>query len=379
MKNILEQANLVLLKELDLLIGSFQNNNEIAQELLPYYEKVSQACLQLRQEIQQSIKDLRRKRGNILEEILSDTQRHTREFYLYNYRLAIPIRRYLPSDRLCLKILHWLHSFHTRTKDIPCGFCDGDVGIWPEPTYPVTYFMPSSAQYGLLYLPLFFHEFGHLLYACHQPELDDLVKDLQTEISTLLEPIVQRDDVQAQQNAKKRRIIVETWYVWIQELFCDAVGFQIGGLCFTNAFSMYLKMLGRDRFVLSFEKLAYSPHPITWLRVHLLSNLLERYELAAHAKKLENEWKTIAEALSIREDYYGFYLDEFLDPVLKTIKNMLTETEPYQFGTYKITNFNLDHQEMSPVHLLNAAWSKFYENPKTYLDWEKQAISEFLD
>jgi hypothetical protein len=149
--------------------------------------------------------------------------------------------------------------------------------------------MPSSAQYGLLYLPLFFHEFGHLLYACHQPELDDLVKEFQTEISTLLKPVVQYDNLQVQQDTKNKRIIVETWYVWIQELFCDAVGFQIGGSCFTHAFSMYLKMLGRDRFVLSFEKLAYSPHPITWLRVHLLSTLLEKYELAEHANKLENE------------------------------------------------------------------------------------------
>ena len=378
MKNILEQSNLILLKEIDLLIASFQNKKDIAQELIPFYEKVSKACLQLRNEIQQSINDLRKSHENILEEILSDTQRHTREFYLYNYRLAIPIRRYLPSDRLCLKILHWLHSVHNRTKKIPCGFCDGDVGIWPEPTYPVIYFMPSSAQYGLLYLPLFFHEFGHLLYACHQPELDDLVKELQAAITDLLKPVVQYDNLQVQQDAKNKRIIVETWYIWIQELFCDAVGFQIGGLCFANAFSMYLKMLGRDRFVLSFEKLAYSPHPITWLRVHLLSTLLEKFELTKYANKLENEWKTIAEALSIREDYYGFYLDKFLDPVLETIDDMLTEAEPYQFGNHEITDFNLNPQEMSPVQLLNAAWSKFYENPETYLDWGKQATFNFL-
>lgn len=37
MKNILEQANLILLKEIDLLIASFQNKQDIAQELLPYY------------------------------------------------------------------------------------------------------------------------------------------------------------------------------------------------------------------------------------------------------------------------------------------------------------------------------------------------------
>ena len=56
---------------------------------------------------------------------------------------------------------------------------------------PLIYMMPPSAQQGLLYLPLFFHEFGHLLYACHKPEMDALVRELQENLAELLEPAVQ--------------------------------------------------------------------------------------------------------------------------------------------------------------------------------------------
>ncbi len=107
------------------------------------------------------------------------------------------IIRARPSDRLCLKLLRWLHSVHPQTQDIPLGLSDGEFGIWPALPLPILYFMPSSSQHGLLYLPLFFHEFGHLLYACHKAELDDLVRDLQRQIEELLMPSVQRDDYYA--------------------------------------------------------------------------------------------------------------------------------------------------------------------------------------
>ena len=71
---------------------------------------------------------------------------------------------------------------------------DGDFASWPQPNWPTIYFMPPSAQHRLLYLPLFFHEFGHLLYSCHEPELDELIKALQKVIAQFLEPSAQRDD-----------------------------------------------------------------------------------------------------------------------------------------------------------------------------------------
>lgn len=78
--------------------------------------------------------------------------------------------------------------------------------------------MPPSAQRRLLYLPLFFHEFGHLLYACHKPEMDSLVRYLQQTISQYLEPSAQRDDLHSKREQEWRSLIVETWFEWTHEI-----------------------------------------------------------------------------------------------------------------------------------------------------------------
>jgi hypothetical protein len=237
--------------------------------------------------------------------------------------------------------------------------------------------MPPSRQHGLLYLPLFFHEFGHLLYACHKPEINNLVCELQKEIAGLLEPISQRDDLYAQEDARRRTAIAETWYEWTQEVFCDTAGLTIGGPCFVNAFSMYLRMGGRDEFHLPREKLEFSRHPVTWLRIRLLAERAHQMGLV-EADRLETEWNQIATTMGIAEEYYGFYDDRFLPSIRKTIDDMLIEASPYQFTTEDVSS-DWDSDSSTPVHLLNRAWSVFLNDPSSYDSWEQQAISIFLE
>ncbi len=95
---------------------------------------------------------------------------------------------------------------------------------------------PSNEQPGLLFQVLHFHEFGHLLYIYHKPELDALVKEIQAEVDEMLMPTSFRNDRHAERQAAERRAIVDTWYKWAQELLCDAVGLAIGGPAFLQAF-----------------------------------------------------------------------------------------------------------------------------------------------
>ncbi len=375
MREMLEQANLALLAEIDLLIAALPDRGSIASELASYYDHIIHSCRGLRQKVQQSLEDLARGKPDILVDILSNTQTHTREFHLYNYRLVTPLRRYRESDLLCLKIIIWLHRVHRQTQEIPAAFCDGDIGIYPSVGYPITYFMPTSAQFGLLYLPLFFHEFGHLLYACHKAEMDQLVFELQNEIDSLLKRAMADPKSKRQRNAQQRKIIVETWFTWTQELFCDAVGFRLGGVSYVYAFSMYLKMWGIDRFHLPRERLARSTHPLTWFRIKFLAELLRAAGNEDVAQWLTAEWQAIADALNVSEDYCGFYQDDFKTPVLETLHNMLIEAEPLR---YQQRELDLNPPFTSPIDVLNLAWQKFYEDPTRYPQWEKQALPTFL-
>ena len=104
--------------------------------------------------------------------------------------------------------------------------------IWPFLHIAPTYFFPFLEQKGLLFQPLLFHEFGHLLYLCHKREMDDLVRELQREVEDVLTPPSQRNDRHSDIQAGQRQTIVDTWYRWAQELFCDAVGLTIEGPSF---------------------------------------------------------------------------------------------------------------------------------------------------
>ena len=368
MFHILRQNNADLLREIVRLKEILYNSREtFPEELTPYYTWVVEKCVDLHQNVRQNLQDIDLQQQDIVPDILSRTQVVEQEFRLFNQRWVSPVLRTLSSDRLCLKILRWLHASNPSTEHIPVAFSDDEFSILPME--PSIYFMPPSSQHGLLYLPLFFHEYGHLLYSCHKLEMDDLTSSFQTALEDLLRPNVQRNDLHAQEEGTKRVIIIETWYGWMQEVFCDAIGFCIGGSAFLRAFSMYLRMNGRSEFKVPVDELVHRSHPVTFLRVRLLSDLVRRMGYNAEADKLEEEWEKIAQAIGIVEDYFGYYEEPFLPELRQTIDDMLVEAAPQMFSGEK---------EGSPVGLLNQAWRKFDADFDAYSDWETQVIENFL-
>ena len=145
---------------------------------------------------------------------------------------TLPIVRAKPDDRLGLLVLRWPHDSHPKTASLPFGLSDGNFAIYPTPQVPPIYLLPVSRQHTLLYLALLFHEFGHLLYACHKPEMDELVREFQTLVSDYFAPQVVRDRAAGYFDDSFRGRIVTAWYAWAQEFYCDAVGLTIGGPCF---------------------------------------------------------------------------------------------------------------------------------------------------
>jgi hypothetical protein len=376
LREILRHSNLDLLRELEQL-GVIIRALTVPAELEVYHRWVLGECEAIRKAVVRNLGRLELRRDDILPEILSSTQAVTRDFHQFNRRLVSPVLRARESDRLSLKILQWLHFSHSRTRNIPAALSDGDFASWPVPPLPTIYFMPCSAQHGLLYLPIFFHEFGHVLYACHRDEMDQLVRELQEQIGELLLPSVVRGDLQAKREEEKRSIIVETWYEWAQELFCDAAGYTIGGPCFAYAFSMYLCMRGRSQFYVKEKELHRREHPVTWLRVQLLVDRARRQGKEEQARELELHWSTIADAMHVKEDYHGFYEPELRSVVQQTIADMLTEASPVGLenessessGTVDVS---------SPVPLLNEAWTRFHAAPQHYPEWERSAVASLL-
>ena len=378
MQELLRQNNIALCHEIEQLQGSLTEASEnLPEELYAYTAWIAKECKFLHQKVLDNLKYLGFGQENLLKDILSETELITRAFYRLNGNQVSPILRARASDRLSLKFLLWLHATHPQMKRIPAAICDGEFSVWP--IQPIVYYTPCTAQQGLRNLPIFFHEFGHLLYGCHQQEMDALVNELQKEIRDLLRPSVERNDEYERTRETERDVIVHTWYEWAQECFCDAVGFVMGGPSFAYVFSMYFRILGKSGYHLPREELARSSHPVAWIRIHLLTDRARRMGYNAVATDLEGKWNEVATALGVFEDYAGFYNPRFLPIVQQKLDNMLTETSPREFQKSEISNGEMESTFTSPVELLNKAWQEFWDDPEGYREWEENAIARFLD
>ncbi len=286
--------------------------------------------------------------------------------------------RYLPglyrthrNDAITLKLLHWLHGAHSQTIQKPFLVLDGDFAIYPTVDFPVSYYLPIAAQQSLLYMPLFFHELGHYLYQHHRAEMDDLVREFQKKLNGYLMPAVRKNDADSEADTERARQMVETWYDWLQELFCDAVGVEIGGSTYVRAFSFYLRMQGRSAFYRTEKDLFNSSHPVTYLRITFIASRCRQLGLHQEADKLEKEWQTIAKALAAPADYYGFYENKWASDVTQALDDMLTEANPIKFSDYV-------GDPSSWISLMHTAWQQFERDPANYKNWEKQAVSHIL-
>jgi len=236
------------------------------------------------------------------------------------------------------------------------------------------YFLPAFEQDSLLFQSLLFHEFGHLLYACHMKEMDDLVGELQREIGRLLLPPSQRNDRHDEAQADARGTIVARWHTWTQELFCDAVGLVIGGPSFLHAFSGHLSSMSRGDFHRAEGDLMGSSHPVTWLRIRFLASRARSLNWTEPANGVESEWDLVAAAMRISEDYQGFYDERLRGAIEKTLDDMLTEADPYRCAPEEASG-----AAPSLVGLLNRAWLEFPRDPETFSEWEAARIREVLD
>jgi hypothetical protein len=376
LREILLQNNIDLLhslakveRSLDLIRPS------VAPELRDYLVWIDSFITGIQERVKKNIRLIKLDLDSILEHILTRTQTATRDFFLLNQRLLAPILRSNSSDKLPLRLIRWLHKNHPTTKNVPFALSDGEFAVWPDPPQPAIYFLPPSAQGGFLYLSLFYHEFGHVLYAIHKPELDDLVRELQGEIEELLRPATSRNDFSSEQDDKKRIDIVETWYEWAQEIFCDAVALAIGGGSFVNAFGLYMRMRGLEEFHVPSHDLSGRSHPVTLIRVRLLSSLAVKKGWKSEANRLEESWNALAIARKVEEDYYGYYDQTFLPKVQDRIEDMMTVVEALVYE--KKEDEKVEGAELlkcSPPVILNAAWTRFFVDPIGYAKWEDEMI-----
>lgn len=375
MREVLIEKNHELLRDIDDLLYHIRHVN-IPQELKPFNNAVEQVCLHLQQTVQINLAKLSLPdKVDLVSDIISDTANalfHVRQMS----ELLVPALVRDPfGTHLSLKVVTWLHQSHPQTRHYPPVVTDGSWGIMPF-ALPI-YYVPLLQQRRLLYQPLLVHEFGHQLYRHHKLEMDELVKEFQHQVLRRLNPLAGSNDDYYEEQIAQNQVIAFTWYKWIQELFCDAVGFRISGPSYLKAFSACLGMMRKGDFHLEQELLIGSSHPVTWLRVQFLAHQARIEGLGELAQSISEEWRRIAKILGGVEDYYGVYDEILKDDVLRVLDDMMIEADPLKYEGEDMQSNGVAH-DFSPIWLLNKAWEVYEDQPDEYQAWEQEMIAQYL-
>ncbi len=373
-RETLRRKNQDLEQDLEHIV-SLAERAQIVSELEPYRIAFLTWANQMLRQARANLRLLERHYDSLLPDVLSETSTLLQYVRLIKFRYLRGLYRAGDWDRVCLRTITWLHEAHPETASYPAVFADDDVSIIPAKGLPF-YFFPCLEQRGLRFQPLFFHEFGHLLYTCHKQELDALVGEFQQVVESELLPVSQRNDQYAQEQARIRQSIVETWYKWTQEFFCDAVGLVIGGPCFLNAFSEYISKFQMSDYYRQPSDLHGSTHPISRLRIELLTDRAEANPLHQHGHSVLDQWSETAALLDVTEDHHGFYSPSLKDALKQTLNDMIVEVSPRECTQEEAAGTGWDLESGNLVSLLNKTWLEYLERPTEFRSWEQSVLQQ---
>jgi hypothetical protein len=371
-RETLRRKNQDLEQDLEKIVG-FVGGARVVAELEAYRLALLTRARQLLAVSRANLTWLEIGPDSLLADVLSETSTLLQHVRLVKFRYLRGLYRATDWDRVCLQTIAWLHGQHPQTMRYPAVFADDDVSIVPSRDLPL-YFFPCLEQRGLRFQPLLFHEFGHLLYKCHERELDALVGEFQQTVEAELLPASQRNDQYAQEQARLRQSIVETWYKWAQEFFCDAVGLAIGGSSFLNALSEYIAKFQPTDYSRQPSDLHGSSHPVSWLRIRLLAERAERNGFRRGAERVLEHWNDTADLLRVTEDHHGFYSTSLKTPLVKTIDDMMVEAAPYQCKDREAGGIGWELRPLNLVALLNKVWLEYIEDPSGFQGWEASLL-----
>lgn len=378
MRAILEANNKDILREIKSLRDCLKGSG-FPPELEGYYQWILSFLNEKEKMVSDNLYYLSLNVDAILSEILERTQSVTLNIRILSAKYISPLSRYSKSDNISIMLLKWLHDQHPQSKDVPFAVSDGNFSIYPSKEIPVIYHLPSSSQKSLLHLPLFFHEFGHYLFEVHRKEMNDYIISMQDGMEELLLQPYQQNDDKFHRERKKTKNIIETWYDWIEEIFCDLIGLTIAGPAFLKTFSLYLRMSGREAFYLNDKELENSTHPVSWIRIKFLVDRAKKMGFIKEANQIEDEWKKMAQLMNMTPVYHGYYSAAYDTLINEALDSMLEEASPIRYSDYVSISDEFVPGRDNFIQLMNVSWRIQEKKHDLYEAWETEVIESFAD
>ena len=228
----------------------------------------------------------------------------------------------------------------------------------------------------LLHLPDLYHELAHPLFI---EKNDPLLELFQVRYQDTLMHVLNHFEKE-KLKAEERRgpdiyDMLHAWQrswikFWIEEFFCDLYGVYTLGPAFVWSHLHLSIKRGTDPFELSLMRA--TSHPCDHARMIAMLDALKLSGFYDAAERIQLKWDEFLEDISATKEpeYHRCYPS-----------HLISKVADYAWDAVKDIKTRIATPAVNDsVHtLLNQAWEKFWENPSSYVEWEKQAIVTLLE
>jgi hypothetical protein len=156
---------------------------------------------------------------------------------------------------------------------------------------------------------------------------------------------------------------------WMAEFFCDLFAVYTLGPAFVWAHLHVAAKRGGDPFDVPI--LSVSSHPADDARMRVMLIALKLSGFSAEAASIDPWWRRLLAQCQAKPEpeYHRCYPEELLARVADYARKGVEE-----IGCRLVTPTTAD-----PVHtVLNLAWDRFWRDPGTFVDWERDAVSGLM-
>jgi len=230
----------------------------------------------------------------------------------------------------------------------------------------------------LLHLPDLLHELAHPFFfeendadPSIQPIRDVLEHHFQ-QVSIVLADFKRKQAAQLRGPGTEYMIQLweESWITsWGIEFICDLFAVYSAGPAFVWSHLYLVTKLGIGGQPFSVPQYAVSSHPADHARLDLMLRALRHLGFGSEAALIGERWQGLLDILDERpgSHYEDCYPEVLLQPL---VEQVLTVFQAMGCRAYQ------PNQDSSLLELLNTAWTAFWNDPNSYVAWEKEQITQ---
>ncbi len=223
----------------------------------------------------------------------------------------------------------------------------------------------------LLHLPDLYHELAHPFF---KEKNDPVLEPFQARYMDAVFEVLnhfEEEKYKAEYRRGPRTLcdLLHTWQrswikFWVEEFFCDLYGVYTLGTAFVWSHLHLSIKRGGDPYEVSSR---VTSHPCDHARMMIMLHALHLIGFQDMAQQIQQKWSEFLNHISVspEPEYYRCYQTDLME---KLAEYALEAVKQIQSRIATPTTQDSIHT------LLNQAWEEFWQNPLTYVNWEKKKI-----